>query len=51
MLTIAHQKYTQHTQNYTQVYLVYHLVQSTREDHACLNGKICKVTIIFQYIL
>lgn len=51
MLTILHQKYTQYFQNDTQVYLVHHLVQTTREVHASLNRKICKGTIFFQYIL
>lgn len=30
-------------------YTIYY--KSTEEDHAYLNGKICKVTIIFQYML
>lgn len=51
MLTIPHQKYIQNTQNYMQrVFRTPRILQSTREDHACLDGKICKVTVIFQYI-
>lgn len=41
-----------YTQNYTScVFSTPYTVQSTGKDHACLNGKIYKVTIIFQYIL
>ena len=49
MLIIIIQKV--HTKLHINIFSIPYIVQSTREGHACFKGKICKMTIIFQYIL